>query len=140
MITQTLINLFRGDSQIQSLMGTQDPSSAPVYLANSYSEEKDIQIVVDYVLGETSSIDADLVTGEIAVDVYVKVSTPNSEEIMHQIVKRILDLVDLRGSQLNDLYTSTVYRIKKVDSSYTFDDSSMSHVTSIIFAFVCSFQ
>lgn len=91
-------------------------------------------VVVSLALGETvRSLDYE--TGSVIIDVYTKDSLINPVEVNYNIVKRIIALLDTKGSQLSDEFTSTVYDINKTDYDFDYLDSIHCYVGSITFDF-----
>ena len=113
MITQTIINILKQDSQIQSLLG-----GPYVSVTNLFSDTVDKQINVSFDLGETNPITAgedtaNIYEGTVTVYILVKDSIQEPIKTINNIATRVLQLLDLKGTTLSDSYTTTVYWVRK---------------------------
>jgi len=113
MITQTIINVLKQDSQVRSLL-----DGPYVTVTNLFNDTVDKQINVSFDLGETNPITAsedvaNIHEGTVTVYILVKDSIQNPIETISNIATRVLELLDLKGSSLSDTYTDTVYWIRK---------------------------
>jgi len=76
--------------------------------------------------------------GMLTIEIYVKAGNDSPVKKVTDIAKRIINLLDLSGSQLNDTYTPVVYRLRKTSFSMDFDDAGQCHMGIIDFEFYSS--
>jgi hypothetical protein len=121
MITQTIIKRLREDSTIQSLLDATGSSDCPVFVAHNFDDTKDKQINISLHYGATIPFDQSGRTSESEILIYVLIKDTLSKPTkkIHDITQRILELLDLKGSALNDTHTNTVYWVQKTDSDFT---------------------
>ena len=133
MLTPTLINNLKSDPTLVSLLGASGPSDAPIRSSFIPATNPDKMIIVGVVLGETFHLGYE--SGVVSVDVYVKDSISSPIETQMGIVNRICQIIDLKGSQLQDSHTSIVYRLRKVDFSQVYENVSHYCVGSLDFEY-----
>lgn len=137
MITDLVIKTLREDSEIQTLLGATGSSDCPVFTTYNFDDSYSKQINVSYEKGETIAFDQDASTHDGKFTVYVLVKDTISEPIktLNQIADRILELLDLKGSTLNDA-NNTVYWIQKLDTDFTYYRDIHYYELAITFRFV----
>ena len=137
MITDLVISILRNDSQIQTLLGASSSSDCPIFTTFNFDDTYSKQINVSYDKGETVPFDQDAKTSDGKFIVYILVKDTESEPIkkIHQISKRVLELLDLKGSTLNNT-NNTVYWIQKLDTDFTHYTDIHYYELAITFRFV----
>lgn len=134
MITQTIIRVLKEDSQLQELLDVSNSKDAPIF--TTYNFDNNVkQIVVDYSLGETYPTKPDNYSGVITITICISFKVSEPIKVMNEITTRVLEVLDLKGSQLSDRF-SDVYRLKKESSSFYVDNDSGMYLTDIDFSFV----
>ena len=74
--------------------------------------------------------------GVLTIEIYVKAGIDAPVAKVTDIAKRIVNLLDLKGSQLNNSsYTPVVYRFRKTHFSMDFDDTNQCHAGILDFEF-----
>lgn len=138
MITQTFIKKLREDSTIQSLLNADDADSCPVFTTHNFDNTKDRQINISLHYGESFPFDQSGETSELEIIVYVLVKDTLTEPIekIHNITARILTLLNLKGTSLNDTYTDTVYWVQKMDSDFSYYERIHFYENAITFKVV----
>ena len=136
MITKTFVKTLREDATIQTLLGATGSSDCPVFTTQNFDETVTKQINISLEYGETLpwSCAADIHDGRVLVYILVKDTESGAINTSHTIASRILELLDLKGSVLND--TSTVYWVQKLDSDFTHYDDIHFYELLITFRFV----
>jgi len=136
LITETIIEVLREDSTLQTLLGAASAASCPVFTTHGFQDTADKQINVSYDMGETLPVDQDAKTHDGIFRVYVLVKDTTSEPIKtaHTIAARVLALLDLKGSTLDD--TDTIYWVQKTDSDINHYDNIHFFEIEISFRFV----
>jgi len=119
MITKIIINKLRSDSQIQSLLGASGSSDCPVFATFNFDDTLDKQINVSVEYGGTIPFDQSANTSEGLIRVYILTRDTVSEPIklIDQIANRVCELLDLKGTTLDN--THTVYWVQKTDTDFT---------------------
>jgi len=137
MITDLVISKLRSDSQIQSLLGASSSSDCPVFTTFNFDDTYARQINVSYEKGGTVPFDQNAKTSDGHLLVYVLIKDTEKEAIKktHQITNRILELLDLKGTSLNDS-NNTVYWIQKLDTDFTYYSDIRFYELTITFRFV----
>ena len=119
MITKTIIKVLQNDSNIQSFLGASSASDCPIFTTFNFDDTVDKQINVSSSYGETIPFDQTSKTHDGRVNVYILVKDTLDEPInlIHNIADRVLSLLDLQGTSLDN--SSTVYWIQKLDTDFT---------------------
>jgi hypothetical protein len=136
MITETVIAKLKGDSTLRALLGAPDANSAPIQAGFSRAEVNAYLIAVDTVMGATDHTGYE--DGILTIEIYVKAGNDAPVKKVTDIAKRIVNLLDLYGSQLNDSYTAVVYRLRKTTFTMDFDETAQCHMGIIDFEFFVS--
>ena len=139
MITEVIINVLTSDSQIQTLLDAADASTCPVYTTHRFDDTVDKQINISYDLGETIPFDQSAETHDGIFRLYIMIKDTVSEpvELAHNIATRVLALLDLKGTTLDE--TETVYWVQKLDSDLTHYEGIKFYELEISFRFVGTF-
>jgi len=135
MLTQTLINTLKNDSTLLDLLGVAQPNKAPIRTHFLSIPKAEKFIVVSYTYGETNETGYEF--GTITVEVYVKATVRNPITVLDNIVSRVLAILDLKGSQLQDEFTSKVYIVRKTDFTHLYDNKNHFNIGRIDFLFYC---
>jgi hypothetical protein len=133
MITETIIDELKNDSTLRTLLGASSANSAPIQAGFTRGDVESYLVAVGTVMG--SSDETGYENGIITIEIYVKAGIDSPVKKATDIAKRIINLLDLKGSQLNDSLTSVVYRLRKTSFTMDFDDSAQCHVGLIDFEF-----
>lgn len=136
MITETIIKVLRNDSTLQSLLGGTTANNTPVFTSFNFEDTVNKQINVELEYGETVPFEQEAKTHDGELRVYVLVKDTLSEPIntLNNITKRILELVDLKGTTLDS--PDTIYWIQKLDSDFTHYDTIKFYEAALTFRFV----
>jgi len=129
MLPATLISNLKNDTTLRSLLGATSPDNTPIQSSFMPAVMPDKLVVVSIVLGETFHLGFE--NGVCSIDVYIKDSIDQPIKVLLDIVNRICEVLDLKGSQLQDVYTARVYRMRKVDFNQVYDNVSHFYVGSI---------
>lgn len=121
---------------MQSLLDASSESACPVYATYAFDDTVNKQINVSMNYGETVAFDQSADTHDGIVRVYILVKDTQSEPIKtcHQIADRVLSLLDLKGTTLND--TNTIYWVQKMDSDFSHYDNIKFYELALSFRFV----
>jgi len=134
MITETVISVLKNDSTIRTLLDSTTANNTPVSASYALNDVAKKFIVVSMVMGESHETNYE--NGIVHLEIYIKTIDNNSPlSIINSISKRIVDLLDLKGSQLNDSFSAKVYRLRKTSSEVLWDEASQSHVGTMDFEF-----
>ena len=119
MLTKSVIKVLRKDSTIQSLLGASSFVTCPVFTVSNFDDTLDKQINISFEYGETVPFDQDAKTHDMRMKVFVLVRDTISEpiQLVHQIVSRVLALLDLKGTTLDT--NSVIYWVQKLDTDFT---------------------
>jgi hypothetical protein len=133
MITETVIAKLKNDSTLRTLLGAADANSAPIQAGFTRGEVLTYLVAVDTVMGATDETGYE--NGILTIEIYVKAGNDSPVKKVTDVAKRIVNILDLYGSQLNDSYTSAVYRLRKTSFGMDFDDIGQCHMGIIDFEF-----
>lgn len=136
MITETLISVLKNDATLRGLLGASTAASAPIQASFAQGKVDTYLIAVEVVMGETD--ESGYESGVVSMEVHVKVGEAGPIAKATAIMKRIQAILDLKGSQLNDSYTTTVYRLRKIHGDIDFDQTNQTHVGLLSFEFYSS--
>lgn len=133
MLTSTIISKLKADSALRTLVEATTEANTPICASAARIQLDKYLIVVDYVMGETEHPGFE--HGIMTIEVYAKVGINNVIGVINSILLRINTLLDLKGSQLNDTYTSSVYRMRKLSGDIDFDEPRQAHVGTLVYEF-----
>lgn len=136
MLTSTIIAKLKNDSGLRTLIGATSASNASICASAARIQLDQFLIVVDYVIGETEHPGYE--HGVITIEVYAKSGINNVVGTISSIMTTINTLLDLKGSSLNDSYTSIVYRMRKLSGDMDFDETRQAHVGTLVYEFYSS--
>jgi len=118
MLTKTIIVALKKDETILGLLGVPGTghgaariAAAPIQGSYALNKLTTTMIIVGTVFGETEETGYE--HGILTIEIYIKDTQTDPVKRVADIAARIIALLDLKGSQLNDSYTSTVYRLRK---------------------------
>jgi len=137
MITDLVISILRNDTEIQTLLGASSADDCPVFTIYNFDDTYSKQINVSLEWGETVPFDQNAKTSDGKFLVFILVKDTESEPIkkLYQITKRVLQLLDLKGSSLNDSNNS-VYWIQKLDTDFNYYRDIHYYEVTITFRFI----
>jgi len=137
MITDLIIAILRNDSEIQSLLEASSSSDCPVFTTFNFDDTYSKQINVSYERGETVPFDQEAKTsdGKFTIYILVKDTVSNPIKTLHQIANRVLELLDLKGSTLDNA-SNSVYWVQKLDTDFTYYSNIHYYELAIVFRFV----
>ena len=133
MLTATLIANLKNDTTLRTLLGATTVDNTPVQSSFNLATMPDKLVIVNIVLGETFHLGYE--SGLCSIDVYIKDSIDQPIKVLLSTVERICEILDLKGSQIQDAYTSLVYRMRKVDFTQAYDNVSHFYYGSIDFEY-----
>ncbi len=138
MIVQTLIDKLRNDSELQSLLDATGSSDCPVSVAHNFDDTKDKQVNISLHYGESLAFDQTGDTSESDIIVYVLIKDTLNKPVakIHAITERILSILDLKGTTLNDTHTNKVYWVQKMDSDFNYYERIHFYENAITFKVV----
>lgn len=136
MLTETIISTLKNDATLRTLLGAPSAASTPIQAGFTRGDVDSYLIAVGTVMGETDEMGYE--NGMITIEIYVKAGIDSPVAKATSIAKRIINLLDLQGSQLNNTLTTVVYRLRKTGFTMDFDDTAQCHVGLIDFEFYTS--
>lgn len=136
MITETLIDIFKSDTTLRTLVGAADENSCPVYAEYALENISGISICVATVLGESHHTGYS--DGTLSISIYVPGAAATPLATMSRIISRIEALLNMKGSQLNDSYTAIIYRLRRTAYEADFDETSQCIVGTLDYEFYTS--
>jgi len=137
MLTETVRQVLSEDGDLLDLLGVDSGDVAPIRAGYLITDIPPQVIVIEMVFGRTEQLGYE--AGEIRIEIYVKekhISEPLAQ--VKALVERINEILDLKGSQLNDEYTQTIYRLRKTGTTFSYDQDMHAHVASIDYEFYCT--
>lgn len=137
MLTETIISKLAADSTLRTLIGATSAANAPIQAGFTRGEIATYLIAVDTVMGETEEVGG-YEHGVLTIEIYVKTGNNSPVKKVTDIAKRIINILDLKGSQLNDSYTTAVYRLRKTGYTTDFDEVGQCHMGIVDFEFYTS--
>jgi len=137
MLTETIISKLANDSTLRTLIGATTANDAPIQAGFARGEVVAYLIAVDTVMGETEEV-GDYEHGIMTIEIYVKAGNNSPVKKVTDIAKRIINILDLKGSTLSDSYTTAVYRLRKTGYTTDFDDVAQCHMGILDFEFYTS--
>lgn len=135
-ITKSIISILRNDSTLRTLLGASSANAAPIYAEYALENITGPTICVAMVLGESHHTGYS--DGTMSISVYVPGSAATPVSTVESIVSRIEALLNMKGSQLNDSYTTAVYRLRRTGYDSDFDEQSQAVVGTVDYEFYTS--
>lgn len=133
MLTETLIANLKADTTLLTLLGVTDPATAPIQVTYVPITMPDKYLILNLTYGETFHLGYE--AGVVTIDVYVKDSINQPIYVLKGIAERIFQILDMKGSQLQDSLTTKVYRLRKVAFTDMYDNTTHYYIGSIDFEF-----
>lgn len=135
MLTECIIDTLKNDATLRGLLGASTAANSPIMASFSLIEVTNKAISVGVVYGESEETGYE--HGIINIEVYVHNSVTNNAPVkmVSDISKRVIVLLDLKGSQLNGTLATKVYRLRKTAFDMLYDDISKCHVGILNFEF-----
>lgn len=137
MITESLINLLKNDAVIQSLLGASGPNDCPVYPEFQFKDTVTKQINVSFDIGESLPFDTDtLHEGTVHIYILIKDTEPGVLSQMKAISDRIAELIDKKGTTLDDSYTTRIFWVSLADAGLLHYDDIHYYELDLVYRFV----
>lgn len=133
MLTETLIAKLKADSTLLTLLDVTDPAQAPIQVTYVPVNMPNKYLILDLTYGESFHLGYE--SGVVTIGVYVKDAVDQPVLHLKQIAERIMSVLDMKGSQLQDSMTSIVYRLRKVGFTDFYDNTTHYYIGSIDFEY-----